>query len=287
MYHHLPNSAKMLFDHIRQELISYYGEQEAQSMTFWLMEEILDCSRNDVLIDKILEVSEEKELKLTTATQRLKGHEPIQYILGETEFYGRKFSVNEHVLIPRPETEELVHKIIADNPIPELQILDIGTGSGCIPVTLQKEMKKPEVFALDVSEEALKVAKENIMRNHAQVELLHLDILKENLPLQNLDIIVSNPPYVLESEKKLMHPNVLKHEPSLALFVDDEHPLLFYRKITHVATQSLKRGGKLYFEINEAFGKETAALLQAAKFQEIEIIQDLQGKDRFVTGKKT
>ncbi|MTI30410.1 peptide chain release factor N(5)-glutamine methyltransferase [Cytophagales bacterium RKSG123] len=277
----------MLFDHIRQELISYYGEQEAQSMTFWLMEEILDCSRNDVLIDKILEVSEEKELKLTTATQRLKGHEPIQYILGETEFYGRKFSVNEHVLIPRPETEELVHKIIADNPIPELQILDIGTGSGCIPVTLQKEMKKPEVFALDVSEEALKVAKENIMRNHAQVELLHLDILKENLPLQNLDIIVSNPPYVLESEKKLMHPNVLKHEPSLALFVDDEHPLLFYRKITHVATQSLKRGGKLYFEINEAFGKETAALLQAAKFQEIEIIQDLQGKDRFVTGKKT
>jgi len=211
----------------------------------------------------------------------LKTNKPIQHIIGETEFFGLKFNVNEHTLIPRPETEELVQWILEHE---FSSALDIGTGSGCIPIALMKN-KDAEISAIDVSESALLVAKENAKINEVEINFLLQDILKTTtLPM--MDVIISNPPYVLDKEKELMLDNVLANEPHLALFVPNNNPLLFYKKIAELAFISLSKNGFLFFEINERFGKETVAMLSAIGFVDIELKKDINDKDRMIKATK-
>lgn len=274
-------SLQGIFKDYTIKLQQLYSKKESESLVFWLFEEFLGKKRMDILNDQIIDSVPDE---LTVALESLLSGRPIQYILGKTPFYGREFLVSPAVLIPRNETEELVHLIIKENPKPGLKILDIGTGSGCIPITLGLEMNAPTVFTIDISMEALEIAKQNAEILNAKVEFLGLDILKDDLPFEDLDIIVSNPPYVRHSEKDLMHTNVLAHEPHLALFVYDEDPLLFYRVIGQKAKIALKQDGKLYFEINEAFGNETKKLMEDLGFGEVKIFEDLNGKERMIRG---
>jgi release factor glutamine methyltransferase len=226
----------------------------------------------------------------------LKKEKPIQYILGETEFYGLPFLVNVNTLIPRPETEELVEWIIKSTNYEiqstKLRILDIGTGSGCIAISLAKNIPNAEVSAIDVSEKALATAKKNAEINKIVVNFINVDILKINdlaeLPTSNFqlptqfDIIVSNPPYVRNLEKAEIKPNVLEYEPHLALFVEDTDALLFYRKIANLAKENLSENGQLFFEINQYLGKETVELLEDLGFKNIELKKDIYGNDRMI-----
>jgi release factor glutamine methyltransferase len=259
--------------------LTIYPRQEAESLIHWLLEHHLGMRRVDMM-----QFMEEKDLPaaLKNDFERLKTGEPIQYILGHGPFYGREFSVSPATLIPRNETEELVHLILKENPAAGLTILDIGTGTGCIPITLKLEMKAARVFGLDVSEEALEVAIENGKILHAQVDFINCDILKETPILPPLDILVSNPPYVAWSEKSQMLPNVLEFEPHLALFVPDDDPLLFYRVIGNKGKLLLKPAGKLYFEINEQFGEEVVALLEGLNYAKVRLVRDINGKNRIV-----
>jgi release factor glutamine methyltransferase len=270
-----------LFQDYSHRLQELYPKQEAESLVLWLFEAHLDKKRMDILKNEILE---SLPIGLTLALDNLMLGMPIQYILGKAPFYGREFEVSPEVLIPRNETEELVHLIIKENPKEGLRILDIGTGSGCIPITLELEMNAATVFGIDISEEALEIAQRNAVLLQSKIEFSQLDILKGDLSFEDLDIIVSNPPYVRYSEKELMHTNVLAYEPHLALFVYDEDPLLFYRVISQKAKKTLKKGGKLYFEINEAFGKETKELMENLEFEQVRILEDLNGKERMIRG---
>jgi len=270
-----------LFQDYSHRLQELYSKQEAESLVLWLFEAYLEKKRMDILKNENLE---SLPSGLTLAMENLMVGMPIQYILGKAPFYGREFEVSPAVLIPRNETEELAHLILKENPKPGLRIMDIGTGSGCIPITLDLELNDPAVFGLDISGEALKIASRNAFLLHSKVEFSRLDILQDELPFEDLDIIVSNPPYVRYSEKELMHTNVLAHEPHLALFVYDDDPLLFYRVISQKAKKALKQGGKLYFEINEAFGKETKELMENLGFGEVKIFEDLNGKERMIRG---
>lgn len=272
---------QVLFQDYSHRLQELYSKQEAESLVLWLFEAYLGKKRMDILKNENLE---SLPSGLTLAMENLMVGMPIQYILGKAPFYGREFEVSPAVLIPRNETEELVHLILKENPKPELRIMDIGTGSGCIPITLDLELNNPAVFGLDISEEALKIASRNAFLLHSKVKFSRLDILQEELPFKDLDIIVSNPPYVRYSEKELMHTNVLAHEPHLALFVYDNDPLLFYRVISQKAKKALKQGGKLYFEINEAFGKQTKELMENLGFEQVRIFEDLNGKERMIRG---
>jgi release factor glutamine methyltransferase len=218
---------------------------------------------------------------------QLKKQKPIQYILGETSFYGLTFEVNEHTLIPRPETEELVEWILESNQKQsQISILDIGTGTGCIPITLKKNLPKATVFGLDVSVKALEVATKNALINDTAVTFLEKDILATNKLDRNFDVIVSNPPYVRELEKKEINPNVLEFEPHLALFVENNDPLLFYRKITQLAQNYLQPNGQLYFEINQYLGAEMIALVESYGFIQIELRKDIYGNDRMLKAVK-
>jgi release factor glutamine methyltransferase len=278
-----PFSGKTLFEYIRSE-IKLYDANEKSSISYLIMEHLFNLKKSDLLMDRgIVNVDTGK---ITNLLVRINMAEPIQYVLGETEFYGRKYKVSQNVLIPRPETEELVDLIIKEHKGQKnLKVLDIGTGSGCIAITLAKELLAAEVSALDISETAIQTAKENASLNTASVNFLNYDILQNSeFPIRNLDVIVSNPPYVLESEKKEMHPNVLDHEPYSALFVNDSDPLLFYRNIILFAKRYLAKNGKCYFEINEKFGKETIQLFADHNFSDIRIIKDLQDKDRMAVG---
>ena len=218
----------------------------------------------------------------------MKNFEPIQYIFGETEFYGLPFYVTPSVLIPRQETEELVHHILENHEGEKKTILDIGTGSGCVAISLAKKNPNFDVFALDVSMDALAVTQDNITENEVSIQLVHEDILNPNgiEELPDFDIIVSNPPYITENEKSLMHENVLEFEPGLALFVDNDTPLIFYKAIAEFGNKKLKGGGKLYTEINEQFGEETKALFESLGFIEAIIHKDLNGKDRYISCSK-
>jgi release factor glutamine methyltransferase len=260
--------------------LEQYDPNEAESLIYWLLEHHMAMKRVDVL----LQVDEEKlSPDLLSDFERLKTGEPIQYILGFGPFYGREFSVTSDTLIPRNETEELVHLIIKENPTPGLKILDIGTGTGCIPITLALELKTPQVYAVDISEPALKIAKKNAERLLATVSLKQCDILNETPALENLDILVSNPPYVPASDKEQMHENVLAHEPWVALFVPDEDPLLFYRAISEKGKLLLRPGGKIYFEIYEGYAKEVANLLLEMHYDSVMIHRDLNGKERMIS----
>ena len=249
--------------------------------------------RIDVSLNYDIIISENDIDTFQGSLDRLKNHEPIQYIIGETEFFCLPFKVDSSVLIPRPETEELVDWMISELRIkkPEIRILDIGTGSGCIAIALSKNIPNAIVFGLDVSKEALKVAKENAILNNIKIEFIEADVFnyqhsEPSEESQKYNVIVSNPPYIRALEKKQMQDNVLDFEPPIALFVEDEDSLLFYRKITQLANKILKPKGELFFEINEYLGLEMVKLLMDEGFVEVELKQDIFGKDRMIKGVK-
>ncbi len=271
-----------------RELNGMYPEQECVSFFNILIDFYYQVSRLQLAVNINLEVQDYS--KMLEALVLLKQQVPIQYITGETLFYGLHFFVTKNTLIPRPETEELVDWIINTNcklEIP-IRVLDIGTGSGCIAIALAKHMPKEQVYAIDVSKEALKVAKSNAEKNNVNITFLEQDILAPDASNMdalldvNFDVIVSNPPYVRHLEKKMMHANVLNNEPHLALFVADDDPLKFYQAITKFAKAKLKTKGTLFFEINEYLGTEMKNLLQTEGFKDIDLKQDFFGKDRML-----
>ncbi|WP_431109510.1 peptide chain release factor N(5)-glutamine methyltransferase [Winogradskyella poriferorum] len=290
--------AKDLKDIFHKELDAIYGKDEVASFFYLSIEFHLNVARIQLILDPEFTLTKDETDVFFTILEDLKQQKPIQYILGETEFYGLQFNVNENVLIPRPETEELVDWIIKDSKFKSqnsepIKILDIGTGSGCIAISLAKHLSEAQVFAVDISESALKIAKENADRNGVEVEFIKADILEssllEDVALQQMgffDIIVSNPPYVRELEKREIKPNVLDNEPHLALFVENENPLVFYKAITDFAVDKLKSNGSLYFEINQYLGQETKQLLVDAEFKDIHLRKDLNGNDRMLKGTK-
>lgn len=277
-------SSKAIYQLILHRLLPVAGAGEASPQAYWLLEELFRKKRTDVIMDSPLQLNQEQMEQLEAVLQRLEKGEPIQYVLGAAPFYGRSFRVNRSVLIPRPETEELVQLIYRQHAGQEhLQLLDIGTGSGCIAISLALELNAAKVYALDVSIDALQLAQENARTLGAEVDFLECNILTAypaNIP--PLDLIVSNPPYVMRKEAQLMKANVLDWEPGLALFVEDEGPLLFYRRIARLATEHLKANGWLYFEINESCGAAVVRMLDSLGFKQVMIRQDLQGKDRMV-----
>lgn len=275
--------------HFFSELSNLYPETEIQSFFTILVEFKLHLSRIQLALEHNFELDNDDFEFLQNALFKLKNQIPIQYIVGETAFYGLMFKVDKNVLIPRPETEELVEWIIQNLPTGRqaqnsnsLKILDVGTGSGCIAISLAKNLPNADVFALDISEEALNVAINNAAMNQVKVEFILADILKTEKLVTNFDIIVSNPPYVRELEKSQMQQNVLSNEPHLALFVKDENPLLFYDKIAELAKKHLTENGVLYFEINQYLGPETVELLKSKEFKNIELKKDIYGVDRMV-----
>lgn len=287
-----------------RELSSIYDEGEAESFFYLILEEKKQLRRIDLALQPDLVFSEADLQVWNSILEQLKLEIPVQYLLGKTHFYGLDFEVNENVLIPRPETEELVDWIIQENlkissaqfgivsgeKFKDLKILDIGTGSGCIAISLAKNLSNAQVFAIDVSEKALATAKKNAVMNQVEVNFIKTDILKTNdlekLPASNFqfptqfDIIVSNPPYVRNLEKQEIKKNVLDHEPHLALFVEDDNALIFYRKIAELARKNLSPNGQLYFEINQYLGKEMVELLENLNFVTIELRKDIYGNDR-------
>lgn len=269
-----------------KELLAIYDEVEAESFFYLTLEKFHRLRRIDLALQPNLQIGENEVEKWKSVLTDLKKQKPIQYILGETEFYGLPFLVNKDVLIPRPETEELVELILVESrksKVESLRILDIGTGSGCIPISLKKNLPDAKVFAVDVSENALEVAKENAKLNGVEVNFIKINILETEDLDQQFDIIVSNPPYVRMLEKEEIKPNVLEFEPHLALFVEDNNPLLFYRKIAQLAKKNLNENGKLYFEINQYLGKETVGLLESLGFTNIKLLKDIYGNDRMIS----
>jgi release factor glutamine methyltransferase len=266
------------------ELHGLFDEAEIDSFFYLTLDSIHKLKRIDIALNPSFETTSAEELKWFAVLEELKKQKPIQYILGQTEFYGLTFVVNENVLIPRPETEELVDLIVSKNKgaNSRLTILDIGTGSGCIPISLKKSLIQTEVYALDVSKKAIETAKQNAILNEVEVHFVEKNILTTEHLDSTFDIIVSNPPYVRMLEKQEINPNVLDYEPHLALFVEDNDALLFYRKITQLAQKSLTVGGQLYFEINQYLGKETKALIESYGFQNVALIQDVYGNDRII-----
>ena len=271
-----------------EALSAIYPKTEIDSFFFILMEEKLKLQRIDTVLKPDFLITEKNLIDLKTIVKRLQKEEPIQYIIGTTEFYGLPFLVDKNTLIPRPETEELVTwvldeiKVLTNNKITELSILDIGTGTGCIPISLAKNLTSLNIFAIDISPEALLIAKQNAILNKVIIEFIELDILcAKSLP-QKYDVIISNPPYVRELEKEEIKNNVLENEPHLALFVADENPLIFYNKIADLAKQQLSKNGMLFFEINQYLGKETVNMLVKKGFKNIQLKKDLFGNDRMI-----
>ncbi|WP_338378357.1 peptide chain release factor N(5)-glutamine methyltransferase [uncultured Flavobacterium sp.] len=269
-----------------EALSSIYDKEEIESFFHIIAEFLHQKKRIDLALEPNFSITKNEVEKWNAIVTELKQEKPIQYILGETEFYGLRFLVNENTLIPRQETEELVDLILSENSkkkIPNSKILDIGTGTGCIAISLAKNLPNAKVYALDVSEKALEIAKQNAEINKVSVEFLQESILETEDLKQEFDIIVSNPPYVRNLEKVEIKKNVLEYEPHLALFVEDTNALLFYRKIAQLAKISLVENGKLYFEINQYLGKETVELLENLAFKNIQLIKDIYGNDRMIS----
>ncbi len=282
----LVKTYKSLF---QKELSSLYDAMEIESFFFLILEQFRNLKRIDLALQPDLEFSEAEISQWNLVLEQLKQEIPIQYILGKTHFYGLEFQVNPNVLIPRPETEELVDWIIKTNSngnLSPIKILDIGTGSGCIAISLAKNLPNASVFALDVSKKALEMAQINALQNETKITFIENNILETTSFEQQFDVIVSNPPYVRNLEKAEIKKNVLENEPHLALFVADDDALLFYRKIAQIAMKNLQSGGQLYFEINQYFGKETLDLLFDLGFQNIELRQDIYGNDRMISCRK-
>lgn len=267
------------------QLRTVYSDGEASQVVDWVMEHLTGSKKAERMLYKNAAITEKEEDLLHLYTKRLLAHEPVQYVLNESWFCGLKFFVDRNVLIPRPETEELVEWIISNCkfPVDELKILDIGTGSGCIPVALKRRIRKADVWGCDVSEAALSVAKKNAITLGAEVNFLSLDFLDKNTwsQLPVFDIIVSNPPYVPVKDKESMQPNVLNYEPHRALFVPDNDALLFYKAIAEFGKEHLSKKGKIYLEIHEELGEATSKLFQAAGYK-TELKKDMQQKDRLL-----
>ena len=286
--------------HFFNSLKNSQDEQEIESFFFILTEYLHNLKRVDLALNPNFELSDTEVEKWNSILADLQQEKPIQYITGEAWFYGLKFEVNENTLIPRPETEELVEWIIESQKSKvqsqKLEILDIGTGTGCIPISLKANLPQANVSTIDVSEKALEVAKRNATSNKVEINFIQANILKvedlSQLPTSNfqlptsIDIIVSNPPYVRNLEKEEIKKNVLDYEPHLALFVEDTDALLFYRKIAQLALKNLSPNGLLFFEINQYLGKETVELLQNLGFKNIELKKDMYGNDRMIKCKK-
>ncbi len=277
--------SKQLFQQLLRNLTTDDGREEKEAILLWLLESKLALSRAEIMAGK--KVRADQSL-FDQIVFRLNNHEPLQYILEEAEFYGRKFRVDQSVLIPRPETELLV-KMVVDHfqdSKQEIRLLDIGTGSGCIAITLALELPSATVIATDIRSDALGVAKENAKRLTANVQFQLHDILNDTISMGPLDAIVSNPPYILENEKTFLQKKVVDYEPARALFVPDSNPLLFHRAIAEKARQSLRKGGLLLTEINERLGNDTAVLFESLGYADVQILKDLSGKDRIVIGRK-
>jgi release factor glutamine methyltransferase len=270
------------------KLIPLYDSSEAESLFFEVIQYAFHYNRAAYSLNKHIDITADKEEQINAILKRLTEGEPLQYILERAWFMGLPLKVNNKVLIPRPETEELVDKIIKDyqhvSHTP-LEIIDIGTGSGCIPIALKKYLKEAHLHALDVSKDALEIAKQNAMDHHTSINFILANILEWDLIFQDdmkFDVIVSNPPYIPPNEQEAMHSNVLQYEPHLALFVEEKAPLLFYETIASFALIHLKKSGTLYFEINRNYGKEVLDLLQKKGFQHVFLLQDMQGADRMI-----
>jgi len=266
------------------ELENVFEKNEIDTFIKRTAEEYLNLKPFELALNTDMFIEKPKEEMFLKAVSELKKEKPLQQILGKTYFYGLEFIIKEHVLIPRPETEELVDWIVNDNKLSPLglNILDIGTGSGCIAVSLAKNLPGSEVFAIDVSKEALIIARENAEKNNVEVGFIKMDILKARQLPSQFDVIVSNPPYVRALEKNTIKKNVLEYEPHLALFVDNEDPLLFYDKISKLSMSYLKDKGSLYFEINQYLGKELVELLKKNGLKKIELKTDFFGNNRFI-----
>lgn len=276
----------MTYRELWRTLEPLYGNGEARAITDYVLDVCFGLSKADILCGAVEEMTAEKTAELNKIFGHLTEGEPVQYVLGRAEFCGRWFSVRPGVLIPRPETEELCAWITADSKASASpKVLDIGTGSGCIAITLQLDMPESKVTAWDISADALDVARENAQQLGANVNFVKLDALNAK-PEGEWDVIVSNPPYICEKEKKDMAVNVLEHEPHTALFVPDADPLLFYRAITRLAVQTLNKGGRLYFEINPIYADDTCRMMQAEGMTAVELRSDMYGKQRMAKGVK-
>lgn len=269
------------------ELSPFFDSMEIDQFFYLTLEKFHQLKRVDLALQPNFEITSEENQNWDSVLNDLKTQKPIQYILGETSFYGLTFQVNENTLIPRPETEELVQWILETHPDDStISILDIGTGTGCIPITLKKNRPEATVCAIDISEKALEVATRNALNNQVDVNFLLRDILTTTKLDQSFDVIVSNPPYVRDIERDEIAANVLQFEPHLALFVKDNDPLVFYRKITRLAQKYLQPKGQLFFEINQYLGDEMIALVQSFGFTQIEIRKDIYGKNRMLRAVK-
>ena len=274
--------------HFTSELKSVFEVMEIESFFFIILKHLHQMKRIDLALNPNFEINEDDLVQWNSILKELKQEKPIQYIIGETEFYGLRFFVNKNTLIPRPETEELVDWIIENqkleirNQTSENNILDIGTGSGCIPIALKKNLPEASVYAIDISEQALAVAQKNALENKVRINFIKKNILEVTDLEKQFDIIVSNPPYVRNLEKVAIKKNVLEYEPHLALFVSDDDALLFYRKIALLAKKNLSSKGKLFFEINQYLGNETVCLLKDLGFQNIQLKKDFYGNDRMI-----
>lgn len=276
--------------YIKNELKGIYSADEIQSLTYLLLSNITGYTKIEIIVNKNTNFSDVQRAMLNSFVNKLKIHTPIQYIIGKTEFYGLPFLVSDAVLIPRPETEELIEWIIeTSDKNTEVNILDIGTGSGCIAVTLAQQFSKAKVTAFDISEVALEVATQNAELNKVKVNFLKVDILNANNYIgsdSQWEIIVSNPPYVPNCEQAEIQPNVLDHEPHIALFVPDADPLIFYRKIMEFALNHLNPGGYLFFETHRDWAKEIVKLLVNNEFCNVQLRKDLSGNDRMIKAQK-
>ncbi|MCE7992803.1 MAG: peptide chain release factor N(5)-glutamine methyltransferase [Roseivirga sp.] len=277
--------SKDLVTFIATRLESIYDPREAMNIGREILRHFYQIDRLQLSMNEPVGFAKSEEEKVLQIIKRLLAKEPLQHIVGSIEFYGLEFKVDTRALIPRPETEELVDWIITNHPEPALKVLDIGTGTGCIPVALAKNLNTPSIAALDISKEALALAHENARLNEINIDFQQLNVLEETLT-ESYDLIVSNPPYIPEADKRLMSANVLDYEPDLALFVPDQEPLLFYDRIAMLASDSLTFGGTLYFEIHEAYGSAMIDLLTDKGFIHVELKQDLQGKDRMIKAVK-
>lgn len=263
-----------------------YGLGEAKAMTRLIFHHLKGWSQTDLVINSDRPVSDYIQEKIEDIATRLRAGEPLQYVLGEARFFGMDFEVTPAVLIPRPETEELVDMIVKENHTSDLRVLDVGTGSGAIAIALARNLKFPEITAIDISKQALEVAERNAKQLHARIQFLHRDIFKWEPAPDSLDIIVSNPPYIAEHEKADMDSNVLDHEPPGALFVPDDDPLVYYRRIAQIGLTALASGGRLYFEINPLYADLLAAMLKADGYSNVAVGLDISRRKRFLRADK-
>lgn len=273
-------------EYIRTQLIERYTKSEIRVLSSLILKEVSNLSFSDIVNCKFKNISITEKQKIIHIVERLQNNEPIQYVLGKTEFYGLDFIVNSSVLIPRPETEELVEWILLETKELNPHLLDIGTGSGCIAIALAKHLNYGTVDAWDISEEALQVARSNATLNNVSIAFSRVNVLKPTNIDKRFNIIVSNPPYITVSEKSIMEKNVLDFEPHEALFVADEESLIFYNKISDIALKMLNSKGYLYFEINQAKGTDVMELLKKKGFEDVELRKDISGNSRMIRAMK-